>query len=402
MGRLTAGHTDHLNSVSHSSRRKNDQSQGRFSYLAVRRSPTIQKDAWKSFFRLLGHTEVGRAKSSPRPLSTLKVLDLSGNKLGDDLCAAVLLLAHDKDSGCTLEEVDLSGNCIGDASSVLKVLREYVNQHRYQQHTGRATTKKRWKSHLHTLVLADNDLYAGRAWLEFLYMLKNDALELQVLDISNNKLVLGDHEDDLCDTVVSALLKSTSLRRLSMSKNSFSQKALDQMLQGLALATNDSVLSFLDIEDNVPKLSEQQEALLASFLNRARKNLVQRTANAHKEIEMQSETSMESAPPSELVAAQVKQSPDASISNADSSKQGKPELWENMITVLFSAPLVYYNDREIATPFAKLDFAMEREILWQCLKEASREIDLFFDNATADRLLTAISKRCTCLHYSGT
>jgi Leucine Rich repeat len=402
MGRLTAGHTDQLGSISHSSRSKNDQSQGRFSFLAVRRSPKIQKDSWKSFFRLLGHTEIVSSKSAPRPLSTLKVLDLSGNRLGDDLCAAVLLLAHDKDSGCTLEEVDLSGNCIGDASSVLKVLREYVNQHRYQQHTGRATTKKRWKSHLHTLVLADNDLHTGRAWLEFLYMLKNDALELQVLDISNNGLVLGDHEDDLCDAAVSALLKSTSLRRLNLSKNAFSQRSLDQLLQALALATNDSVLSFLDIEGNVPSLSEQQKSLLASFLSRTRKNLVQRSLNSHKEVEVLSDSSAEIASPSLMVAVQAEESVDALTSNASSSKQGKPELWENMITVLFSAPLVFFNDREIATPFEKLDFAMEREILWQCLKEASREIDLFFDNATADRLLTAISKRCTCLHYSGT
>ena len=37
----------------------------------------------------------------------------------------------------------------------------------------------------------------------------------------------------------------------------------------------------------------------------------------------------------------------------------------------------------------------------QCLREACRDIVLNFDNATSDRLLAAMTKRCACLHYSG-
>jgi len=74
---------------------------------------------------------------------------------------------------------------------------------------------------------------------------------------------------------------------------------------------------------------------------------------------------------------------------------------DNMITVLFSAPLVYADNNKNLCPFAKLDFDMERELIWQCLKEASRDIELAFDNATHDRLIATMTRRCSCLHYSG-
>ena len=60
------------------------------------------------------------------PLSCLKVLDLSGNKLGDEVSASVLELVHDKDSGCNLEQLDLSGNRIGRGTNIVKVLRVYT------------------------------------------------------------------------------------------------------------------------------------------------------------------------------------------------------------------------------------------------------------------------------------
>jgi Leucine-rich repeat (LRR) protein len=60
-----------------------------------------------------------------RPLSTLKSLDLSGNGLGDELCAKLLGLIHDKDSGCSLEQLDLSGNNVRDGTNVVKVLSGY-------------------------------------------------------------------------------------------------------------------------------------------------------------------------------------------------------------------------------------------------------------------------------------
>jgi hypothetical protein len=401
VGRLTAGFVNHQGAISS----KDDRMQGRFRCLAIVNSKKINKEVWRSFLRLLGRVRTdGPLVNEPsRPLARLKVLDLSGNKLGDELCAAVLLFAHDKDSGCMLEELDLSGNCMNAATSALKVLREYL--HRYKQHSGGKRTKKRWKSHLHTLILADNGLHKDRAWLEFLYLLKGDALELEVLDLSNNQLVLGNHDDDLCGSLSSAILKNTTLRRLNLSKNMLSPLAMDHILGELAAATTDSVLSFLDFDENEPPLSDNHRRLLASFARRSRKNLLQRAMSLDQD-------SVESPAGSNF------EQPDRSIPEVDalseSSLPGESDertiLKEestraNMITVLFSAPLIYWNTNNAPVPFEKLDFAKEREILWQCLKEASREgsdeINLVFDTATTDRLLTAISKRCTCLHYSG-
>jgi hypothetical protein len=75
--------------------------------------------------------------------------------------------------------------------------------------------------------------------------------------------------------------------------------------------------------------------------------------------------------------------------------------FRNTITVLFSDPLVHHDQDNNCFPFSPLNFIMERELLWQCLKEASRDIKLSFDTAHCDRLLKVMAKGCTCLHYSG-
>ena len=48
-----------------------------------------------------------------------------------------------------------------------------------------------------------------------------------------------------------------------------------------------------------------------------------------------------------------------------------------------------------------LDFELERELLWQCFKEAPVDVGLSFDNATTDRLQATMTKNCGCLHFSG-
>ena len=74
----------------------------------------------------------------------------------------------------------------------------------------------------------------------------------------------------------------------------------------------------------------------------------------------------------------------------------------NTIKVLTSAPLVW-RDKQTGelNPIEVLDFELEREILYQCLIEASRDIDLSFDTATTQRLQTIVTKSCSCLHFSG-
>ena len=73
----------------------------------------------------------------------------------------------------------------------------------------------------------------------------------------------------------------------------------------------------------------------------------------------------------------------------------------NALTVLFSAPLVYRNSHNVLQPIEMLAFDNEREIVCQCFREASRDIDLKFDTATTHRLRTNVTLGCRALHYSG-
>jgi hypothetical protein len=416
MGKLTAASYDisvqqELNPMSSRNEdisRTCAQGQGRFCFFAVRRSTQIHKETWKAFFRLLGSSDISSHKVSQRPLSTLKILDLSGNQLGDDLCAAVLQLAHDRDSGCLLEQLDLSGNRIFAGANVLKVLRGYVEYHRYSQQAGRMTQKKSWKSPLHTLILAENGLHVGNAWLELVSLLKHNALELQVLDISANGLVLSDQEVEFCDVLVSALLKNTCLYRLNLSENEFSPGAVSHVLDGLRAATHESILAFLELDDNSPSLSDEQQRALASFCSRSRQCLLQRFMNARNEELLREPEITSTAEQEKLTIPEDEEASSVTFDQlsihgaaSTSTPTSAVTVGENTITVLFSAPLVFYDDRQNIRPFAKLDFGLERELMWQCLKEASRDIELYFDNATPDRFLAAISKRCSCLHYSG-
>lgn len=399
------------------------QGQGRFFFFAVRRSPLVKDERWKAFFRLIGNDGVFGSPGLPTPLSTLKVLDLSGNQLGDDLCADILQLVHDKDSGCALEQLDLSGNRILAGISVLKVLRGYVEHYRYPQHAGRKTIKKGWKSSLRTLYLSNNGLHVGKAWLELVGLLKNNALELETLDISSNGLVLEDHEVEFAEVLLSALLKNTCLQALDMSSSTFSDWAINYMLQGLWDATGEPVLAFLRLEDNKPRLSETQRHILSAFSLRSRKTLLQK---AIRDIESRKPDELSKGDPSEVddfaeipatlpsstLESNLAEGDDSSVFSGSLQRVPRSHITgasnsahvprgDNMITVLFSGPLVYHDGRGNLVPFAKLDFKTEREQMWQCLKEASRDIELYFDSATSDRFLAAMSKRCSCLHYSG-
>lgn len=94
--------------------------------------------------------------------------------------------------------------------------------------------------------------------------------------------------------------------------------------------------------------------------------------------------------------------PDAlSILQRDRKPSKRSGSEGNKITVLFSAPLVWKDRQNSLRPIEMLDFELERELLWQCFKEASMDIELSFDNATTDRLQATMTKCCGCLHYSG-
>ena len=53
--------------------------------------------------------------------------------------------------------------------------------------------------------------------------------------------------------------------------------------------------------------------------------------------------------------------------------------------MLFSAPLVWRDKHGEYRPIEMLDFEKEREIICQCFREASRDIDVKFDTATTHR-----------------
>jgi hypothetical protein len=358
--------------------------QGSFWFFAIRRSPAIKEATWDSFFSLIGNPT-----RSPKlaPLASLKILDLSGNLLGDALCARILGLIHDKDSGCSIEQLDLSGNQILAGKSVLRVLQGYKDHHRMGQWAGRSSFKD-WRSPLRVLYLASNGLHVGQAWVEIVGMLKNNAVDLSVLDLSYNQLTL-DENDWSFDLLMLALLNNTSLYNLNLSGNKFSSFSIDRILTELTAATNDSPLAFLLLDKNSPALTLPQRSQLETLSSRSRKVLLQRF--------FRSEVNEPSASDSNFSASEF-------FANEDED-QGQVQKYgnslENTITVLFSAPLVYSDESNILWPFAKLDFSHERTIIWQSLKEASRDIELTFDTADKDRFLSAISKRCSCLHYSG-
>jgi hypothetical protein len=393
VGKLSSGHEPQQGSsrsrgLGREQRRNSfdQQTQGKFSFFAVRGSPKLLSDTWKSFFSLLGRVGPSTQRLANTPLSSLKALDLSANHLGDDLCASILELVHDMDAGCSIEELDLSGNRILTGTNSIKVLRGYVEHYRYNQTAGMKAYSRTWRSPLRTLNLASNGLHMGNAWLEIVMLLKHNALEFKVLDLSDNGLSVDDSEYDHIDLLTSTLMKNTVLCQLNLSSNKFSAAVTDRIIGNLVDSESGSGLAFLRLENNCPDLTEHQRAALLTFTQRSKEMAIKRFLNDN----IVDTNTIEPLPPID--------SPVPSSLSSSLHPHG-----DNMITVLFSAPLVFTDERRSLRPFAKLDFDMERELMWQCLKEASRDIELSFDNATHDRLLATITKRkrCSCLHYSG-
>lgn len=410
MGKLSAGQdfSDDAELLAAGGDDISGQSQGKFNSFSIRNSPEISKESWGSFFKLLGRSGPSKHRPGYTPLSSLKALDLSGNKLGDEACALILELVHDKDSGCNVEQLDLSGNRIGRGTKVVKALRSYIEYYRYSHRVGVAAVQKSWKSTLHTLILAENDLFLGQAAFEIFGLLQHNVLCLQSLDLSNNSLE-GDYQ-----LLASSLLKNTSLNHLNLSGNKFDGPLIDTILEQINSPDAESGLSFLRFENNSPPLTMSQRSNLSAFLRKSRKIAIERyLKERERALTGEPETHEVSFEGTRLgiIDESDKSVPEYINSfqrNIASRRMGQeheiedePDSGDNMITVLFSAPLVFADGENTLHPFAKLDFEMERELLWQCLKEASRDIEISFDNAHHSRLLATLTKRCSCLHYSG-
>jgi len=383
-----------------------EQKQGSFHFLGIRNSPGLKsKGLWNSFIDLIGR--VGRPKMHPglRPLGSLRCLDLSGNDLGDEICAKLLDVIHSRESRCQLEEIDLSRNRIREGVLITKIFQKYVSTFRHDQLYGVKISRKSWKSPLHTMNLSFNQLFAGRLAMELIALLKNSALSLKTLDLSDNDL---DFEGYVFTDV---LLKNTTLRELNLSGNKFDPQMIDSILEGLLCSGHACGLSFLRFERNYPLLNNGQVAKLERFEHRSRSIDLDRFISLKERLK--NRVNIEEGRPVQgwnldndedtwfSQESSRSESLRAGIPNESSLTPAQAPKGENMITVLFSAPLVFKDDKNKYRPFAKLDFDMERELLWQCLKEASHDIELSFDNATHNRLLAAMTKRCSCLHYSG-
>lgn len=381
-------------------------SQGTFCFLAIRKSPNLSAESWVQFLKLLGMTTSILKGPSRSSLASLSVLDLCGNLLGDELCASVLEVALDEFSGCHLEHLDLADNDIQEGERILRVLRSYYNK-RVSTIRSRG---RRWQSSLHTLSLALNSLHKDNVWLEIVTLVQNDVMGFSSVDLSSNDLKLSPHEVEYADIFLKSISCSNGLDRLDLSNNFFSSALIDRIFS--ALSANEAALTMISLERNSPPLEEAQSLELQLLTKAARRKCLKshlyerdhvKGAHVSREVAihdpLEGTTKRKSGPSSELTIPEsqvIGKSPTLS----SSLFQTTSGLGANSITVLFSAPLVFTDGRTLR-PFAKLDFDMERELMWQCLKEASRDIELSFDSATHDRLLATMAKRCSCLHYSG-
>ncbi|CAB9497604.1 expressed unknown protein [Seminavis robusta] len=399
MGKLSADQDHSPNDDVTSSRGK-----GRFWSFSITHSPHVTGTVWQMFFSLLGRSQAIANRASVSPLSSLMFLDLRFNDLGDAACALILDLVHDSDSGCFLEQLDLSGNRIGKGARCVKALRTYVEKHRFIP----ILERKGWGSRLHTLNLSSNGLGVGQGAVEILALLKYNALGLKVLDLSDNAMYHGDDDYQFSHLLASSLRRNTNLCQLNLSKNRLSSYVIDDVLERLTNRPGASRLSFLGLEENLPPMASHQRAGFEDILMKTRAATLQKAMNDIAvfeedngldedwvdELKVDEDTSLTSKKNQKTVVV-----PGSSPTNDVPVREGA--RGDNMITVLFSAPLVFADDQKKLRPFKKLDFDMERELMWQCMKEASRDIELSFDNATHDRLLAAMTKRCSCLHYSG-
>jgi hypothetical protein len=239
---------------------------GRYLSFAITNSVDISMDVWMSFFQLLGQLEpTGKSFDVSTPLGSLKVLDLSGNNLGDRLCSVILQLVLENDLGCHLEQLDLSMNRIGKGEEVCAVLGDYSKS----VVSRRSSKTSIWQSSLQVLNLAQNELYLGEVGITTINLLRCDAMGLRSLDISNNKL-----EGVAYFQMAESILENTSLRCLDVSANNFDSEVIDYILYRLLTSRTESALSFLRFDSNTPPLTENQEAKLKSWFRICRRTAV--------------------------------------------------------------------------------------------------------------------------------
>ena len=157
----------------------------------VHNVPHLDVVAWMEFFGLLGRMLLGCNPLSRAPsLALLRVLDISSDELGDKWCYYVLDCVLDTYLGCCLEQLNLSGNCSCDGLWVVRVLRDYVQLHGFNQNRGLMVIKGSWMSPRMFLSLSLNELNVngGGFALEVTTSCKDNVLNLKSLVLSDNGL----------------------------------------------------------------------------------------------------------------------------------------------------------------------------------------------------------------------
>jgi len=335
--------------------------------LAVMNSPHIQTSTFTSLIETI---QSPPRDGIPSMFRSLRILDLSGNDLGDDASARILEMVFMPSSSHNIERLDLSRNRIKEGHSVKKTLEECAS-----------STPK-----LKVLNMSGNDLGVGDVASDIVYSLADVLSNLTSLDLSSNFLT-----GEVLDRLGGALAFNSRLENLNVSCNQFSTSSVESLISMLTRAVNSSSrLSFLHLNGNSPALTSKQEKMLGRVLV---ENRVRCISTHFEEL---SKTGKASADDSST-------GPLSTLSEITFPKfhHNVARGMRNMITVLFSAPLVWRDDRNNYYPIEMLDFELEKSLLWQCFTEASRNIDLSYDNATTDRLQAARTKGCGCLHYSG-
>lgn len=324
---------------------------GSFHSLAIINSPHINH----SFYSTL--TDCIHDSSA---LHFLHTLDLSGNLLGDDTSALVLAMALSSSSHSSINMLDLSRNGIRDGCAMRRVLQEC------------ATSDPK----LEVLNLSYNDLGFGEGEVatQLAVSLGGVLSSLVSIDLSGNNL-----SGNFLITLGGCM--NGDLVNLNISNNKFSATSINAFLTQLHnISKNNglSPLSFVHLERNVPSLESNQEMVLNEilFANRRRKCATY----------LQEESDAASASLSDITG------------EPRADRKSPPA---ETITILFSAPLVWRDGENAYHPIEMLDFQLEKSLLWKCFTEASRNIELSFDNATTDRLQAVMTRGVKCLHFSG-
>jgi hypothetical protein len=331
--------------------------------LAVVNSPYIKASTFTSLIETIqtpprdGYTSL---------FQSLRTLDLSGNDLGDDASARVLETVLLPSSSHNIECLDLSRNGIKEGHSVKRILEECQSS----------------EPKLKVLNMSRNDLGVGDVASAIVYSLADVLSDLTSLDLSSNFLT-----GEVLDRLGGALPFNSRLENLNVSSNRFKKSSVDSLISMLDRAVKSSSrLSFLHLDGNSPALTSKQEMMLSHIMIESRKRCI----SSHFE---------ERSKPGKASVDESSTGPLSTLSEITFPRFDRRR--RNMITVLFSAPLVWRDDQNNYYPIEMLDFELEKSLLWQCFTEASRNIDLSYDNATTDRLQAARTKGCGCLHYSG-